>query len=328
MDTISCCVVGYGGISEFHAEALKKIEGVRLHTLMGRRKEPAEAFAAKHRFEKSTIDYDAVINDPAIDAMVLGSPSEVHFDQASKALAAGKHVLVEIPLALSHKGARNLAGLAKHSQGKLMVAHTRRFDPAGIFLKNYIDSGKAGQIYQHQHYSFWLRHKNVGWTGYQRTWTDDVVFHHGCHLVDFSRWIIGAPIRRVQGELSPLNPSTATSLDISLLIRYANETIGTISLSYNAQKSASGNLFICGKGTLEHTGKKVTLNGETIFETAKSAEDAILTQNREFIAAIRENREPSCNADEALGSLAPLQQVYDQMITLENEAKYRRIWEE
>ncbi|MDP6039928.1 MAG: hypothetical protein QGG64_15350, partial [Candidatus Latescibacteria bacterium] len=135
-------------------------------------------------------------------------------------------------------------------------------------------------------------------------------------------------VRRVTGELSPIHPGIGTSLDVSLLIRYANETIGTISLSYNAQQSARGNLFICEKGTIEHTGKKVTLNGETIFETDDSAEDAITTQNREFITAIRENREPSCNGDEALASLAPLQQVYDQMITLENESKYRRIWEE
>jgi len=326
MNKLSLCVVGYGGISEFHTQALKKIEGVHLHTLMGRRAEPAAEFGAKHGFKKTTTDYDTVINDPEIDAIVLGSPSEVHYDQASKALKAGKHILVEIPLALSHKGARDLAGMAKQSQGKLMVAHTRRFDPTGIFLKDFIASGKAGQIYQHQHFSFWFRHENIGWTGYNRSWTDDVVFHHGCHLVDFSRWIIDSPIRRVRGELSPLDSQIETTLDVSLLMRYANECIGTISLSYNAHQSARGNLFICDNGTISHTGKKVTLNGETIFETDDTDEDAILTQNREFVDAICQNREPSCNGDQGLASLAPLQQVYDQMITLENEAKYKRPW--
>lgn len=326
MENLNCCIVGYGGIADFHAEALKKISGVHLHTVMGRRTEPARAFCAKHGFERATTDYDAVMADKDIDAIIIGSPSDMHFDQASKALGENKHVLVEIPLSLSHKGARDLAGLAKHSAAKLMVAHTRRFDPAGLFLKDYVASGKAGHIHQHHHYSFWLRHQNVGWTGYQRSWTDDVVFHHGCHLVDFSRWIIGAPVRRVRGELSPLHPDIGTSLDVSLLIRYANETIATISLSYNAHQSARGNLFICEQGTLEHTGKTVTLNGQIIFDTADSAEDAILTQNREFFAAIRENRQPSCNADEALLSLSPLQQIYDQMISLEKEAKYKRRW--
>ena len=326
MDTLSCCIVGYGGIAEFHVEALKQIEGIRLHTIMGRRLEPAEAFCAKHGFIKATTDYDAVMADNEIDAVIIGSPSEAHYEQTAKALKAGKHVLVEIPLALSHKGARDLSGIAQNTHAKLMVAHTRRFDPAGIFLKDFVDSGKAGKIIQHQHYSFWLRHHNVGWTGYQRSWTDDVVFHHGCHLVDFSRWIINSPVRRARGELSPLHPEIGTSLDVSMLLRYENEAIATISLSYNSAQSARGNLFICEKGTIHHTGKTITLNGETLFETDTNAEGAILTQNREFINAIREDRQPACNAEEALASLMPLQQVYDQMTLLENEDKYKRPW--
>lgn len=327
MENISCCIVGYGGIAEFHAEALKQIPGVTLHTAMGRRKEPTDAFGAKHGFLKTTTDYDAMLQDKDIDAVVIGSPSEAHFEQTDKALDAGKHVLVEIPLALSHKGARDLAGKAKKSQNKVMVAHTRRFDPAGIFLKEFVDSGKAGQILQHHHYSFWYRHQNVGWTGYQRSWTDDVVFHHGCHLVDFSRWIIGSRVRRVNGELSPIHTEIGTSLDVSLLMRYANEAIATISLSYNAKQSAKGNLFICENGTLNHTGKTIEFNGETIFETQENAEGAILVQNKEFINSIREDRHPSCNAEEGLFSLIPLQQVYDKIITLEKEAKYKRQWE-
>lgn len=326
MDTLSCCFVGYGGIAEFHVDALKQIEGIKLHTVMGRRQDPTEAFCAKHGFEAATTDYDAVMANDDIDAVIIGSPSEAHYEQTAKALDAGKHVLVEIPLALSHKGARDLAGIAKKTHAKLMVAHTRRFDAAGIFLKDFVASGKAGKVLQHQHYSFWKRHHNVGWTGYQRSWTDDVVFHHGCHLVDFSRWIIGANVRRSRGEISPLHPEIGTSLDVSLLMRYENEAIATISLSYNAEKSANGNLFICEKGTLNHTGKTITLNGETIFETKDDAEGAILTQNREFINAIRQNRQPSCNADEALASLTPLQQIYEQMILLENEPKYKRPW--
>ena len=133
-------------------------------------------------------------------------------------------------------------------------------------------------------------------------------------------------MRRARGEISPLHPEIGTSLDVSMLLRYENEAIATISLSYNAAQSARGNLFICEKGTIHHTGQTISLNGETIFETDTNAEGAILTQNREFIQAIREDRQPSCHAEEALASLIPLQQIYDQMITLENEDKYKRPW--
>ena len=326
MKPVTCCLVGYGGIAEVHADALKRIDGVRLRTLMGRRAEPAEAFAQKMGFEKSTADYDDAIEDPEIDAVIIASPSEVHVEQASKALQAGKDVLVEIPLAMSHKGARDLAGLARTTGRKLMVAHTRRFDPAGQFVKDFIASGKAGQVYHHQHYSLWFRHKNIGWSGYHRSWVDDVVFHHGCHLVDFSLWAVGAPVRRVRGELFPLHPEIGTTMDVSLLIRYANEAMATISLSYNARQPARGNLFICEAGTLSHNGKTVTLNGDTLFETGKEEEGSVVIQDREFLSAIREDRQPSCNAEDGMVALAVLQQVYDQMVTLEGEGKYKRRW--
>lgn len=326
METLNVCVVGYGGIAVFHCEALQHIEGARLHTVVGRREEPTGAFKDRFGFERATIEFAEALADTDIDAVVITSPSELHVAQALAALEAGKHVLVEIPMALSHKGAREVAGLSKRSVGRMMVAHTRRFEPAGSFAKEFLDSGKAGGVLQHQSYSFWLRHENVGWTGYQRSWTDDVVFHHGCHLVDYSLWAVGAPVRRVKGELAPLDPTIGASLDVSLLIRYANEAIGTISLSYNSKQSANGNRFICENGTLELRGNSVDWNGEKIFEDGGGLDGGVLVQDREFIAAIREGRDPSCGAEDALNALGVLQQAYDQAVTAEGEEKYRRMW--
>ncbi len=326
MQTITCCLVGYGGIAVFHTEALKKIEGVRLHTVVGRRAQPAEAFRRKMGFEKATTRYEDALDNPDVDAVVIASPSEHHHEQTAQALNAGKDVLVEIPLAMSHKGASELVGLARKTGRKVMVAHTRRFDPISQFVKDFIASGQAGQVHQHHSYTFSLRHQNIGWTGYRRSWVDDVVFHHGCHLVDYSLWSVGAPVRRIRGELTPLHPKTGTSLDVSMLIRYKNEALATISLSYNAQQGASGNLFICENGTLIVSGNNVTLNGDTLFEDSGDLGDHVLAQNTEFIAAIRADRQPACSAEHGLAALTLLQQVYDQMITLEREAKYKRRW--
>ena len=326
MRTLSCCLVGYGGIAAFHADALKQIDGIHLRTLVGRRAEPAEEFRKKTGFEKATTDYGEAMSDPEVDAVVITTPSELHQKMTEAALNAGKDVLVEIPLAMSHKGARDLAALARHTGRKVMVAHTRRFQPAGLFAKDFIASGKAGRVHQHQSYSFWLRHENVGWTGYRRSWVDDVLFHHGCHLVDFSLWTISAPIRRVRGELSPLDPRTGTSLDVSLLIRYANECIATISLSYNSHQTASGNLFICDEGTLILSDDEVSFNGKVVFRADGGTEGGVLAQDREFFDAVREDRQPSCNAEEGLKALIPLQHIYDQMVTFEGDGRYRRMW--
>ena len=147
MEPIECALIGYGGIAEFHAEALKQIEGAHIRTIVGRREEPAKAFAKRHGVEHSTVDLDQALSDDAIDAIIVTSPSELHHDQTARALEAGKHVLVEIPIALSHEGARTLAGLAGKVDRKVLVAHTRRFDDVGRFTKEFIESGKTGAIY-------------------------------------------------------------------------------------------------------------------------------------------------------------------------------------
>jgi len=326
MQTIKCCLVGYGGIAEHHSEALAQIDGVCFHTLVGRREAPTKAFAEEKGFENWTTDYTKAVEDPDVDAVVIASPSEVHFEQATRALEAGKDVLVEIPLALSHRGARDLTGCVRKAGRRLMVAHTRRYDPAGRFVRDFIASGKSGQVYQHHQHSLWHRHENVGWSGYRRSWVDDVLFHHGCHLVDYSLWTIGSPVRRVRGELSPLHPVTGTSMDVSLTIRYTNEAMATVSLSYNAPKPSHMNLFVCEAGSLVQKGRTVVLNDETIFEANGDVERSIVTQDREFIHAVRENRQPTCSVEDGLQALAVLQQVYDQMVTMEGVEKYRRRW--
>ncbi|MDP6779660.1 MAG: Gfo/Idh/MocA family oxidoreductase [Candidatus Latescibacteria bacterium] len=326
MDTLNICLVGYGGIAEHHAQALAQIDGVALHTIVGRRADPAEAFRKKMGFEKVTTSYEDALADADTDAVVIASPSELHYEMTAGALEAGKDVLVEIPLAMSHEGGRRLVGLARKTGRKVLVAHSRRFAGYGRFLKDYIGSGEAGAVHLHQNHQFWFRHENVGWTGYRRSWVDDVLFHHACHQVDFSLWVIGAPVRRVRGELSPLHPKTGTSMDVSMLIRYSNEAIASIGLSYNSPKGVKENVFVCERGTITIAGNSVMLNGETIYEDSGEWESRVLVQDREFVEAIRKDRQPSCNAEDALPALAVLQQVYDQMVTMEGEDKYRRRW--
>ena len=326
MDPLSVCLVGYGGIAEFHAEACKQIDGIELRSLMGRRREPAEKFAGRHGIGRITTSLEEALDDHGLDAVILTSPSEVHHEQAMACLDAGMHVLVEIPLAMSLAGAQLIAQRAAQVKRNVMVAHTRRFDGVGLFVKEFLASGQAGRIYHHQHFSLAYRHENVGWTGYHRSWVDDVVFHHGCHLVDFSLWTVGSPVRRVRGELGPRSEINDTSMDVSLLIRYESEAMATISLSYNAPQGASGNRFICENGVLELAGKAVKFAGETVFETPDSPESGVLVQDREFFNSIREGRQPSCNARDGVRALAPLQAAYDQMVELEGEEKYRRIW--
>jgi 2-hydroxy-4-carboxymuconate semialdehyde hemiacetal dehydrogenase len=326
MKRLNCCVAGYGGIAACHVEALREIEGVRLRTLVGRRREPAEEFGARHGFDRVTTSYEEALADPDLDAIVLATPSETHHDMTTRALHAGKDVLVEIPLAMSRRGASELVELERRTGRRIMVAHTRRFGPLGRFVRDFLASGKAGRVHQYHTYAFWLRHENVGWTGYRRSWVDDVLFHHACHHVDFALWTVGDAVRRVRGELSTLDPRTGTSLDVSLLIRHETECLTTVSLSYNARQGAGGDTYICENGCLVLSGDRVTFGGEVLLEARDNLREGIRAQDREFVDAIREDRPPSCGVGEGLRALTVLQEVHDQMTALEGESRYRRMW--
>ena len=121
------CFAGYGSIADVHAQAMKDEEDVVFHTVVGRLADSAAEFAEQHGFAHHMTDYEAAIGNPEIDAVVITTPSEMHYDQTKKALNAGKHVLCEIPLAMSFAECHELTQLALQVGKALMVAHTMRF---------------------------------------------------------------------------------------------------------------------------------------------------------------------------------------------------------
>jgi predicted dehydrogenase len=95
---------------------------------------------------KVTNDYDMVIKNPDIEAIVVASTAATHYELAKKALKANKHVFVEKPLALNSREASELVKLAKESKRVLMVGHLLKYHPAINYIKNYIESGGLGRI--------------------------------------------------------------------------------------------------------------------------------------------------------------------------------------
>jgi predicted dehydrogenase len=95
---------------------------------------------------KVTSDYDRVIKNPDIEAIVIASTADTHYELAKKALEANKHVFVEKPLALNTYEAKELVELAKKSKRILMVGHLLKYHPAINYIKNYIESGGLGKI--------------------------------------------------------------------------------------------------------------------------------------------------------------------------------------
>jgi 2-hydroxy-4-carboxymuconate semialdehyde hemiacetal dehydrogenase len=307
--------IGCGSIAAAHARALRELGDVRLDSVVGRRAEATESFAREWGFAHSTLSLEEALARPGLDAVVIGSPSDQHAVQAEQALAAGKHVLVEIPLAMSLADAERVTALAERAGLRLMVAHTQRFFPALIELRRRI---AAGELHPHHLVCRWffLRRANVNWEGRRRSWTDNLLWHHACHVVDAAFWVLGltdeegAPAVQARGQAGRSHAELGIPLDLDLLVRAGQVPIN-IAMSYNSSWPMHEYLVIGEEMTLRfEDGRLIGRDGPILVPEGAHP---IREQDREFLAAVREGREPRVNGRAVLPAMRALQAVQDSL---------------
>ena len=312
-DALRLAVVGYGQIARSHTRNMAR-DGHTLRWLIGRVPERTEAFAREHGYQKHSIELADALADAAVDAVILCTPSEQHATQTEQCLAAGKDVLVEIPLAMSFAEGQRIAQEARQLGRTVMVAHTHRYQGAIRRAKAKID---AGQLTLHNviaRYMF-LRRENVGASGYVRSWTDNLLWHHGQHATDMCLWLLGVERPGEVGVSSTLalpDKELDIPLDLSLTIRTARDQLATVSMSYNSHVSLYDYVLIGVEDTLI-VENGVLRNREGVLydpkEDQSDEKNSGLLQNREFVAAIREQRPAAISADAVLPALDVLQQA-------------------
>ncbi len=139
---MNICMVGYGAIAERHMEALKNIDGICPYVLVGRRQKQSATFARQWSFEHHTLDLDAALADDRVEAVIITSPNEQHVSQSEKALKAGKHLLLEIPIAMNLQDARCVTELSRQVDRRLMICHTMRYTPSLREVHNRVIEGR------------------------------------------------------------------------------------------------------------------------------------------------------------------------------------------
>jgi len=311
---MNICCIGSGSIARMHAAVLAAA-GHTLWSVVGRRPDQTAAFARETGFRTSETDVDAALADPALEAVVIGSPSGLHVEHASKALARGLPVLLEIPVALNVRQALALDQQARAAGVTLMAAHTRRFQPAMRAMRELVQSGRLTLHHVIQRYGF-LRRENVNWVGYRRSWTDNLIWHHGGHAVDALMWVAGATDAHVAVQIGPPGRTLGIPMDIAIGLKTPSGLIGNVALSYNTQQPLDDALFIGEEDTVLADYAHGVLRGKdgVIFDAKMDAvvpTDVIAAQDAEFIAAVREGRPPQPGIGEVLPSLRVLQAAQD-----------------
>jgi len=321
---VNVAILGYGSIALDHAHAVAALResGVRpdlnLYGVMGPKKEPTAAFGREFGIPVATASLDELLGHPNVEAVIVCSPSPDHAEQTERCLRAGKHVLCEIPLALSLAETERLTELADEVDRRLMVCHTQRYLPALMEARRLI---AAGEIHPHAIVSRYMfgRRENVNWRGRRRTWTDNLLWHHGGHAVDAALWLLGVADRdetvATVAQVALPGADLGIPMDLSLAMRTARDQLVTVAMSYHVHFPVHDYLIIGEERTLLFA-EGCLRDGERVLVEADRSEagtpdSAIARQDAEFFAAIREGREPAVSGRSVRPAMAALQAAQD-----------------
>lgn len=307
------CVAGEGAMGNNHLKALANIPGVQVTALAGGVKETTEEVAKKYNVPFVTMDLNEAIKRPDVDAVILTTPTQMHATQAEACMKAGKHVLIEIPMADSIQDAEKLVKLQKETGVVAMAGHVRRFNPSHQWVHKRIKAGEL-KLQQMQAHTYFFRRKNINALGQPRSWVDHLLWHHACHTVDLFIYQTGEVPVEAYAVQGPQHPELKIAMDMGIIMRSKSGAVCTLSLSFNNDGPiGSPYRYICDNGTYlalyddltDGHNKPVDLSKVDVSMNGFEIED------REFIAAIKEGRQPNSSVENALTTM----QVLDKLAT-------------
>ena len=304
-----------GAFGTKHLEALTQIETAEITAVMApsqdKARDAAIAFSAAHAFD----DFDRFITCDEIDAVILATPTQMHAEQGLKAMRAGKHVLIEIPMADSLADANALVAMQKQTGLIAMAGHVRRFNSSHQWINNRIRAGEIS-IQQMDVQTYFFRRTNMNAKGEVRSWTDHLLWHHACHTIDLFQYQCGEEVSEVHAVQGPLHPELGIAMDMSIIMKTGSGKLCTLSLSFN-NDGPLGTFFryICDKGTYNARYDDLFDGHDTQIDVSDIdvSTNGIELINREFIAAILAGREPNASLVNCLPAMRVMHEIEQKM---------------
>ena len=261
-------VIGLG-MGKAHAKGVKATDGACLYALCDTDEARLNAAAKELEVTNVFTNYLDMIADPAIDAVVIASPAQLHREMAINTLNAGKHILCEKPLALTREDCQAIVEAAEKSDRKFMVGQICRYTPGFKQAKEIIESGAIGDLpfveseYAHDYAAMYAK----------GTWRSDParngVVGGGCHAVDLLRWIAGDPEEVMaygtHKTFADVTPYDDTHIAI---MKFPNGVIGKAFVSISCKRDYTmRSVFYGTKGTIivDNTSPTMTVFKQDVF---------------------------------------------------------------
>jgi 2-hydroxy-4-carboxymuconate semialdehyde hemiacetal dehydrogenase len=294
------CVAGQGAFGQKHLQALQRIPDVEVTSLIGGNPKGTEEIATK--FKIPHWGHDLADGIERADAVILATPTQMHRAQGEQVMRAGKPVLIEIPIADSVEDAKALVQISKETGVLAMGGHVRRFNPSHQWVHKRIAKGELS-IQQMDVQTYFFRRTNMNAAGKPRSWTDHLLWHHAAHTIDLFHYQTGQTTSECYAVQGPRHPDLGIAMDMGIVMRVPSGAMLTLSLSFN-NDGPIGSFFryICDNGTYKAYYDDLSDGKDNPIDLSKVdvSMDGIEIEDREFITAIKEGREPNSSLEQVL----------------------------
>lgn len=333
MEQLRFGLIGCGRVAPRHAESVDALPDARLVAVADVRESRAAHFAQHYGADMLT-DYRALLARPDVDVVSICTPSGLHAQMAIDALQAGKHVIVEKPIALSLADADRMIATAAATGRKLCVVLQNRYNPPMQDLRRIVDKGRLGRLLLGNATVRWYRPQEYYEDEWHGTWAMDggALMNQSIHHIDALQWFMGRPesVFAFTGTLAHRMEAEDTGVAV---IRFAGGALGSVEGStITYPENIEGSLAVFGElGSAKIGG--TALNRKVVWKVAGELEREreILMRDQvdppsiygtshqkviaDMIEAIREDRAPKTHGAEARKSLALVLAIYESART-------------
>lgn len=322
MEPLQVGIIGCGAIAKIrHIPECKDNKHVSIFGVCDLNEERVHRFAKAYKTRAFT-DYRKMLESNELDAVIICLPHHLHATAAIDAAKAGKHILVEKPIATNIEDARNMIEAAGTYGVKLMVAHNQRFVPSHLKAKEWLDSGELGKVYSFK--------ATFGHSGPEQ-WSIDgqecfyilspkqvfgVLGDLAIHKVDLIQYLLNVKVSEVNSVTGTIARTNTSYEDNAILsIKMENGVLGSITASWSYIEPDFSTIIYCEKGTVHmeddpkypliikfHDSTAIKYEIPDILKYEKSLPGRSQVLNS-FIYSIQQDEEPPITGTDALDAL-------------------------
>jgi predicted dehydrogenase len=306
---LGVAIHGAGWVASAHVLSWMKNPHVEVVSISDFYLERARQFAEKNNLSCAVRDsYDDVLADEQVDIVDISGPSHVHAEQGAAAAQAGKHVLVEKPIALSMEENRALRNAISKAGVKSITSFVSRFNPQVGILKSLLNSGAIGELF-YAEVDYWhgIKPTHHAWDLHSKKKTGgSTMLLGGCHAADALRWLVGDEVEEVTAYSNNRKGLFEYDANVVAIMKFRSGVVAKTSSLFDCEMPYAFNIDLAGtEGTLRdnRVWSKKLFAGQTgwstiptiMMDSADVMHHSFDEELNYFVDCIRNDRQPHCN---------------------------------